>query len=631
MKSKFKLSTAFLTAALLAAAGCTKVLDENPRSVLVPSFFQSAQGINSGLVAIYSYNKFYYGPEGGMNLAVYGTDEFTHGQQVTNPPLNVYMGLNASTGDLQTPWNRAYPAINTANGVIQLGQEATDIGEAVKIPLLAEAKFLRAQWYFILVQTFGPVTLDLGAGPLKFSTSPTNLASRAPVPEVYEAIIKDLTEASNELPDKPSVPGRVSKASALHLLAKVYLTRGWLNNSATDFQNARDAADRLIDNQGTYGVSLLPNYSDVHREGNEHNTETLFLVEWMDNQTFNNTQANGLQGDDGLRQNKSNFLFRCFYSQNIPGMVRDVANGRSFVRYKPTPWMLDVAFADKVNDSRFNKSFQSLWRCNSASTLNPKWTQSEADEGIVPQNKVGTSKLAVGDTALFIVPAHLATKFEPLKDRKPYVMFLPTTATDQDKYFFREDPDGSGTIIGPTGINKPATAYDNFGGVNVTNKYFPSLSKYNATQARSGNDPNISSVRPFIVYRFAETYLIAAEAAFMLGQIADAVDYLNVVRSRAGDTPAAKTALTTTTATDLATGGIDYILDERTRELAGEQTRWFDLVRTKKLIDRVKAHNAQAAPNIQAHHVLRPIPQTQIDLAIDPTSEDGKYPQNQGY
>jgi len=621
MKQTLKISSALIAAVLFVAAGCNNVLDENPKSLLVPSFFQTATGINSALTAIYSYNKFYYGTEGGMNTVVYGTDEFTNGQQVANPPLNVYQGLNSSNGDIQTPWNRAYPAINTANGVIDLTPGVVDIPDASKVQLMAEAKFLRAQWYFILVQTFGGVTLDLGAGPLKFSQKPTNQASRAPVADVYAAIIKDLTEAANELPDKPTATGRVWKASALHLLAKVYLTRGWLNNSTADFQASLDAAKKLIDNRATYGVSLLNNYADVHREGNENNSEVLFMVEWIDNQTFNNTQANGLAGDDGARQNKSNFLFRCFYSQNVPGMVRDVANGRSFVRYKPTPWLLDIAFADKDNDSRYYKSFQIVWKCNSASTLNPKWTQAEADEGIVAANKVGTPKLAAGDTALFCVPAHLAAKFSPLKDKKPYLVFLPTEATDQNKYFFRAG----------SGITQPATPYDNFGGVNNTNKYYPTLKKYDATQARSGNDPNISSVRPFIVYRFAETYLIAAEAAFKLGQQGDAVTYLNVVRQRAGDTPAAKTALGATTDADLTAGGIDYILAERTRELAGEQMRWFDLKRTGKLIERVTAYNAQAAPNIRPFHILRPIPQPQIDLTIDPTTDTGKYPQNPEY
>ena len=91
------------------------------------------------------------------------------------------------------------------------------------------------------------------------------------------------------------------------------------------------------------------------------------------------------------------------------------------------------------------------------------------------------------------------------------------------------------------------------------------------------------------------------------------------------------------TATDLAARGIDYILDERTRELAGEQMRWMDLARTGKLIDRVKLYNNVPArpgaeiPNPQPFHLLRPIPQGQIDASIDPSQDNSKYPQNAGY
>ena len=70
---------------------------------------------------------------------------------------------------------------------------------------------------------------------------------------------------------------------------------------------------------------------------------------------------------------------------------------------------------------------------------------------------------------------------------------------------------------------------------------------------------------------------------------------------------------------------VDFILDERARELVGEGHRWFDLVRTGKLIERVKAHNIDGSPNIQSHHVLRPIPLDQIDRT------EGGYGQNAGY
>ena len=72
---------------------------------------------------------------------------------------------------------------------------------------------------------------------------------------------------------------------------------------------------------------------------------------------------------------------------------------------------------------------------------------------------------------------------------------------------------------------------------------------------------------------------------------------------------------------------LDFILDERGRELMGEVNRWYDLVRTGTLVERVTAHNrkAAAAGFLREHHSLRPIPQSQIDAV------QNEFPQNPGY
>lgn len=589
----------------LVVSSCGDVLEEQPRS-LTPDYFRTAQGLQSGVTAAYASFRFFYGSEGGKNVTVYGTDEFTHGQQVTNPALNVYNNaLNSSVGDGNT-WGRAYPAINTCNGIIELGPQATGITDAQRSALIAEAKFIRAQWYFILVTQFGPVTLDLGSGPLKFNTSIDNFASRATLAESYDAIINDLesiTDGLNndDLPDaKPAAgsSGHAWKATALHLLAKVYLTRGWSEAAQTnDFQKAYDVAMELIDNKATYGVNLLADYADVHKEGNEYNAETLFLVNWNDNLTYNNTAGFG----GPSYQNISNFLFNMRYDNNLVGLVRDVTNGRPWVRYKPTAWLLNTAFADKINDSRYDKSFKSVWYVNSVGTRNPKG-------------------LPLGDTAVWMVPEHLAAAVEPTKDSRRYLVFTPTQATDPKVY--HNNP------------NYDATDYQ---GYTIQNQYYPTLKKYLSAAARPNNDANIASMRPVIVYRFAETYLIAAEAALKLNDPETAADLINVIRTRAAKDAGAVANMTANTLADINADGIDYILDERSRELAGEQMRWMDLVRTKKLIERVNLYNNTPAranaevPNPQPFHVLRPIPQGQIDASIDPTQEDGKYPQNPGY
>lgn len=580
--------------------GCTDVLEEQPRTILTPGAFETGKGLQGGLTAAYAHFRRYYASEPGMNMTVYGTDEYTHAQQVNSPPFAIYSSITPASGELGSAWNNAYPAINTCNGIIQLGPNATDLQEAEKKQLIAEAKFIRANWYFILVRTFGGATLDLGSGPLAFNTTPTNDLVRASENEVYEAIVQDLEDAVADLPEgRPTTPGRAWKASALHLLAKVYLARGWKDNNTADFQAAYNNAVELINNRGSYGVGLESSYANVHREGNEWGSEVLWTIEWNGQDQYNNVLDHGNQNNNG-----SNFYFREFYVQDVPGMIRDVQNGRPWIRYNPTPWMIDVAFADKINDERYDASFQTVWYVNSTTTNPPP-------------------ARALGDTAQWHAPLHVEQSFATVQEAqawaaaKGYVISFPNIGT--------------------------ATSFQGVGR-NFQNKHFPSLSKFNCVArpvAGTEEDPNIASTRPFIVYRFGETLLVAAEAALKLGQTSLAVDHINELRGRAKALPI--------TAGDLVgTHGdeIDFILDERTRELAGEQMRWFDLKRTGKLLERVSANAGvgtgapavfnrqynngapapgQIAANPQSYHLLRPIPQSAIDAVT------GDYGQNPGY
>ena len=584
---------------IILLAGCNDVLDEQPRTTLTPDFFSTGKGLQAGLTAAYAHFRRYYASEPGMNMTIYGTDEYSQAQQVNNPPFAIYGSISPDVGDMNSAWNNAFPAINTCNGIIEIGPSATDLSEEEKTQLIAEAKFIRAQWYFILVRTFGGVNLDLGSGPLAFNSTPTNVLVRDSEAAVYEAIIQDLEDAKADLPDgRPSAPGHAWKASALHLLAKAYLARGWKDNNTADFQAAYDNSMELINNRGQYGVGLEGSYADVHVEGNAWGEEVLWTVEWNGQDQYNNVTDHGNQNNNG-----SNFYFREFYVQDVPGMIRDVQNGRPWIRYSPTPWMIDVAFADKVNDERYNGSFQTVWYVN--------------DENVAPP-------LAVGDTAQWHAPLDVEQSFaspaaaQAWAATKPYVISFPNVGT--------------------------ASSYQGLGR-NYQNKHFPSLSKFNRVArpvAGTEEDPNIASTKPFIVYRFGETFLVAAEAAIMLGQDQNAVDRLNELRGRAGALPIVIADLNGAHGDE-----IDFILDERTRELAGEQMRWFDLKRTGRLIARVSSDpsvgtgapavfnrqynngapaSGQSGPTPLTHHLLRPIPQASIDAVIG----DG-YPQNPGY
>ncbi len=449
-----------------------------------------------------------------------------------------------------------------------------------KAQAIAQAKYLRAHWYFLLVRFYGDVTLNK-----EFITKPSPIASRAPMADVYKVIIQDLKEAAAELPDVPDEPGRVGKAAAKHLLSMAYLTRAWRLNQPADFDSAYDVASELITNRATYGVELLADYADIHAEGNEDNSEVIFTCERNNDELFNfTTQTYGVDPDIGNSQNRSNFFFRIVY-ERLPGMQRDLENGRPWARFKPTDWLLNDCFADKVNDSRYSKSFKIAWICNYGEDARiPEWEQYEADSGWIDPSLVGEQKFTDGDTAIFISPVNLSV-------------------ADSVKL--------GCSVYTPRAVS-------------VQNAYFPTMKKYDDTQRA---DIQATSVRPYIVYKFSEVYLIAAEAACMAGNPAEAANMINVLRTRAAVDASAVPAMQVT-AGDI---NIDFILDERTRELCGESMRWYDLVRTGKLVERVRLHNVQAASNIQDHHVLRPIPQTQIDLCIDPTQPDEKFPQNPGY
>jgi starch-binding outer membrane protein, SusD/RagB family len=118
--------------------------------------------------------------------------------------------------------------------------------------------------------------------------------------------------------------------------------------------------------------------------------------------------------------------------------------------------------------------------------------------------------------------------------------------------------------------------------------------------------------------RLAETYLLRAEAYVNLGENDKAADDINVIRERSNATPISPAEAT-----------IDFVLDERVRELWGEEQRQITLRRTGKLVERIREYcNNPKFPglNVQDYHVLLPIPQSQIDLNID-----ADFPQNEGY
>ena len=118
--------------------------------------------------------------------------------------------------------------------------------------------------------------------------------------------------------------------------------------------------------------------------------------------------------------------------------------------------------------------------------------------------------------------------------------------------------------------------------------------------------------------------MLAAEACHLLGDNKKAAEYINVIRKRAALPGKEKEMGITADRIN-----IDFILDERAREMAGEFCRWYDLKRTGKLYERMNNPdmNEIVAGKFQEYHVLRPIPRDQLARISNP--ED--FPQNEGY
>jgi len=555
---------------------CTEYLEEEPRSLLTAKFLETPAGVESALNSAYSDLRLFYGGESAMSMTVPGTDEFQRGPDGNLALMTYDQGALLTHGMVGTTWNWGYTAINTANAVIQFAA-ASGMPESRARVVMAEARFIRALWYFNMVRMYGDLVLNL-----EFIQVPSTRAYRTPVADVYNAIIEDLEIAKNDLPKRPAEPGRAWGASARHLLSLVYLTRAThAAGQPTDYQNAFDNAMYLINNASTYGVALLRDFADVHRPRNENNAEVLFNVQRSTDIVFN--EAAETPGN--FRANRSSFFYRPNYGAIVRGLTRDIPYGRPWHRVRPTNFLLDVVFAERNDDTRYDKTFQTLWRVNDAAAA----------------ERPG---FANGDTAIWLPGVENHAPARALRIFRPSEYFDNVTA----------------------------------GGTRQTLSIYPSMRKYDDIDRPSVND---ASVRPFIVFRFAETFLIAAEAAMYLNRPGEARDLINIVRTRAAFLAGRSDAANAAAVARITAGtpgmvdrevGINFILNERSRELAGEYMRWFDLVRTRNaagvpmLLHRLRTFTPVLPGNaIQDHHVLRPIPQSQIDLTTNP------FPQNPGY
>lgn len=546
-----------VVALLFTSQSCKDILDETVVSGIGNDYINTPKGFEDAVKSAYSSLRYYYGTQQGLTMTEYGTDIYATGADGGYKGFHFYdTQLQPTVDYLGNTWDELYRGINTCNAVIDRAPAAT-VTEAIKKLRVAEAKFLRAHYYYILHQQFGGVDLRLTE-----TLAPTKETKRASDAEMYAAIIKDLNDAIPALEAKAqsSDYGRATKPAAETLLAKVYLAKGYSSaKAADDFTKAAELCKTVTT---AYGYKLLDDFASVFDENNQVNSEVVFAVQYTSDLLTNltNTVAAANGG------NNLHLFFGMQYDVQ-PGMKRDIFYGRPFKRLRPTAYLLDVCFKDRTNDSRYKKTFRDTWLSNNPGTnLNASFDNSKS--------KIS---FAAGDTAIFI-PGYEMSKEERAK--KKYQVLVPSAYSEA---------------------------------------LFPTLTKFFDTKR-----PDLTwepGSRDYFVFRLADVYLMLAEAQLKAGNVSEATKAINMVRQRAG-WPGKKDAMLITDKEMT----MDFLIEERARELAGEQTRWLDLKRWGLLVDRVKKYNPQAATNIADKHNVRPIPQTQIDR-----SNAGVFAQNPGY
>lgn len=250
---KILMTVSLLTSIVFSS--CEDILTENPQSFLTPENFPKSEKdaiatTNSAYSKLFSSSKEFY-------LSFIPSD-FTFQGFHNKRPSTYFAGLTGFDKDVNSIWKEAFEGISRTNTAIHY-VPLIEMGESLQKRLVAEAKALRAYYYFGLVQKFGD--LPILDSILEGANSLDGIA-RAPVDEVYKFIEQDLLEAIPDLPDSyPDLEkGRVTKWAAAGILAKVYLTqKKWTEASAQ--------CDAIIFS-GKFG--LVANYNKLFGWENEH-------------------------------------------------------------------------------------------------------------------------------------------------------------------------------------------------------------------------------------------------------------------------------------------------------------------------------------------------------------------------
>ena len=662
--------------ALMSLTSCSSdFLDETLDTSYNTTYFDTPEGLEALTESLYANLRWHFGYEWAYGITLYGTDEFTNANDLTNEPWNTYdsrlsplnctTALGAANGNCTYPsalWDEMYFGIASCNTIIDKAGKISD--EKVRNRCLAHAYFLRGYNYYRLVAQYGGVVLQLkpAAGVVRSFTRSTD-------EECWAQIISDLREAYKLFEGEVYTYGKGmtwTKATAAHFLAKALLFRASERNSNWNSKYIQSDLAEAIE-ACTYAIgarSLESDYNNLFANW----TGVDCAIE-QSSEILMSAPHNADATTTGRYGNRTYNYFNPQFSNFAGGWTKRGVwlGGMDVQRCRPTEYAYEVF--DHVNDARMWKTFHTVYGLNTI-----------ADKTVAANKGV-----ALGDPGIVMI---LNTRNDHTYDKYTFGAYIQnSTFTDDNSRlpdWTNRQTQTSGSLTTKKGQWIPASLvlYQNGqyvaptfkGNVNICN-FFAGINK---TDDGSRTAEKGDAHRDVTMARLAETYLVRAECYVRQGDYSKAMADINVIRRRAqwkqgenrsyyvdGSCAFPNNSLysanetmyknsnlnmnsyylsnpglaVTTAASSLelktfpanlpeedeyilkqigATSDYDralnFILNERTRELLGEWQRWETLSRTGTLIKRAKAFNPEAATNITAgKHELRPIPQSFID------------------
>jgi starch-binding outer membrane protein, SusD/RagB family len=637
---------------------CKKFLTEKQVSNLTQDYYKSEEGLTSLINGLYVYARVKHEWDvNGARLTQAETDAYMTAANTYSTFSATIYGSNVATIASSNVFNYigsanstsapmgAYPHINNCNIALDVidnlkpGKFGAD--ETFRKAKRAEILFLRSWAYYLITNQLGDAPLLLTP---KYEDNGVYFYPKAKLEDIYKQIIGDMREAYANLPLTVTERGRTNKLAAGHFLAKLYLARaqaaGYQNstephlkmlykgNVATDLDSTISIATEVITAAGG-AAGLAPDYWTLFNpavsETSPHK-EVLWAAQFDINISLNGRFG----GNRSVNYHIGNYT-------DATGVTRSMAYGRPFGTFKPTDFGYDV-FVDKVHDSRYYKTFSYEYISNATGSYTwsapaATWWNLNKPAG-EPTVTAGQPRAVPGKRALIFLENQRDEALDSTAVmNRPYQFIVRwVRSATTDRYYYRLNYNQNNLGLN-TGTTAPCLS---------VKKYVDPL------RGGSSDESNFNSengTRDAILMRLGETYLVRAEAYGRKGLYTEAVNDINVLRQRAAyksgesrpnvlvewepkaatlaasekafpypangtsyntfkatenhftpGTPEALAERYIPTATSKAAQFIQFIYNEKTRELLGEGMLWEDLHNAGILYERTIYLNQMASP-----------------------------------